>query len=492
MSIFKIGLKKVSANEALIVTGKGLGDPAKDNRIFHDADTGRTVKVVRGGTEWIPPFQTAESVSLNSIQIVLKTPKIYTNDGVPIIVSSTATIKIAERLEDIVKYAEQFLGKNDEEISNQLKRILEGNLRAIVAKLEILQVNNEREGFIKEVRKIAEPELNSMGFTITSMVIDDVVDAEPNGFLVNLGRKKIADTRRDAEIAESDAELEIANKLAENKRAQQQVADASAIASNNSVRERQLKENENKEALEIATASTQQAIQIQQTELTKSLKVAQIEARKVEQEGLLTIKETERQVKEQESLILAQDEKIKAKALADIEVINATAEAQVYEANAIAQANAVSARGKAEAEAIRLKGLAEAETIAKKAEAMERYGQAALLEMVVGIMPQMAEAIARPLASISEVKVMDFGGNGSSESGVKSIAGNTIGIMAMVQDAVKQTTGIDIKQLVDTNAAFGRNHLNNSEVQEAINEEVNLVEEAKDNEDNYLEENNNN
>lgn len=477
MSIFKVGFQKVSTNEALVISGKRLGNPEKDKRIFHDEKSGRMIKIVRGGTEWVPPYQTAEKIPLNSIQIKLSTPEIYTKDGVPVLVFATTTVKIADDLAAIANYAEQFLGKKPEQIAHELKQVLEGNLRAIVAKLEILEVNNQREKFITQVKEIAEPELANMGFAITSMVIDDVKDARENGFLVNLGRKKIADTRRDAEIAESNAALEVANKLAENKRAQSLTTNKAAVEMNESTRNRQLKENENHEALEQAKAATEQALQVKQTELDKALKIAQIEARKVEQEGTLAIKETERQVKEKEALILAQDEKIKAQALADIEVINAEAEAKVYEANALAKANAVSAAGKAEADAIRLKGLAEAETIAKKAEAMEKYGQAALLEMLVGVMPQMAEAIAKPLSAISEVKVMDFGGNGS-ESGVQSVASNAIGVLGLVQEAMKQTTGIDMKELITTNAAAGRNYLTKDQLAAVIGEETALTNEA--------------
>jgi len=105
--------------------------------------------------------------------------------------------------------------------------------------------------------------------------------------------------------------------------------------------------------------------------------------------------------------------------------------------------------------------VAEAEAILKKAEAMQKYGQASVLEMLIGVLPQMAESIAKPLSAISEVKVMEFGGSGGGKesNGVQSIAGNAVGVMGIVQNMLKETTGIDMKDLLESNASFGRNQL---------------------------------
>lgn len=458
MGLFKIGYKKVSANEALIITGSKVGREGDPGVYVKD---GRMMRVVRGGSVLVTPFQIAESVSLNSMQIKLTTPRIVTNEGVPIRVWATATIKIADELDAIVNYAEQFLGKSRDEISNELKNVLEGNLRTIVAKLTALEVNNAREQFVEQVRDIAQKELTKMGFSIVSLVLDDVKDDdEEDGYLVNLGAKTIAESKRNAEIARSDAALEVANKLAENARSEQLTADDTMIAKNESIKLRQLKEEQNKREIELSRSENEEQVKLKQTEIEKRLKIAEIEATKVEQEGLLAIKETQRQVKEKEALIKAQDEKIRAQALAEIEVINAEAEAKVYEAKERAKAAAIEAQGRAEAEAIRLKGLAEAEAIKKKAEAMKEYGQASVLEMLIKVLPDVARAVSEPLSNIDEVKVFDLGGDGKSNgNGMQQYAGTSVGMLGVVQDILKETTGINMKELVETNASYGRNHL---------------------------------
>ena len=456
MGLFKIGYKKVSANEALIITGSKVGKQGDPGVYVKD---GRMMRVVRGGSVLVTPFQIAESVNLNSMQIKLTTPRIVTNEGVPIRVWATATVKIADELDAIVNYAEQFLGKKREDIANELRNVLEGNLRTIVAKLTALEVNNAREQFVEQVRDIAQKELTKMGFSIVSLVLDDVKDDdEQDGYLVNLGAKTIAESKRNAEIARSDAQLEVANKLAENRRSEQLTADDTMIATNESIKMRQLKEEQNKREIELSRSENEEQVKLKQTEIEKTLKVAQIEATKAEQEGLLAIKETQRQVKEQEALIKAQDEKILAQTQAEIEVINAEAEAKVFEANAKARAAAIEAQGRAEAEAIRQKGLAEAEAIAKKAEAMKEYGQASVLEMLIKVLPDVARAVSEPLSNIDEVKVFDMGGEGKG-NGMQQYAGTSLGMFGVVQDILKETTGINMKELVETNASYGRNHL---------------------------------
>lgn len=112
----KLRYKTVPSNMALIITGPKLGDPKKESNIFQD-EQGRSMKVIRGGGHRLRMFQTHTPVSLTSFQLQLKTPKVYTLQGVGIFGEAVATVKVADTLEGIVKYAEQFLGKN-KKISN--------------------------------------------------------------------------------------------------------------------------------------------------------------------------------------------------------------------------------------------------------------------------------------------------------------------------------------------------------------------------------------
>ena len=104
--------------------------------------------------------------------------------------------------------------------------------------------------------------------------------------------------------------------------------------------------------------------------------------------------------------------------------------------------------GEAEAKAIEAKGIAEAEAMEKKAEAMKKYGQAAMIEMIVKALPDMAGAIAKPLENIDKVTIID-GGNG--ENGVNSVGSYVPGVLAKTMETVKEVTGLDIVDIMKAN-----------------------------------------
>ena len=104
-------------------------------------------------------------------------------------------------------------------------------------------------------------------------------------------------------------------------------------------------------------------------------------------------------------------------------------------------------QGEAEAAAIRAKGDAEAEALSKKADAMKKYGEAAILEMLVNILPDMAKAVAEPLSSIDEVKII-----GANGDGVSNVSGNVPLVLAQTMEAVKEATGVDMTEIIRANS----------------------------------------
>lgn len=92
----------------------------------------------------------------------------YTSQGVPVVADAIASVKIADSLHGIANYAEQFLGKKEGEIEQEVSKVLGTNLRAILSKLSVEAINNDRESFSHQVQDIAQVELDNMGFTITS------------------------------------------------------------------------------------------------------------------------------------------------------------------------------------------------------------------------------------------------------------------------------------------------------------------------------------
>lgn len=101
----------------------------------------------------------------------------------------------------------------------------------------------------------------------------------------------------------------------------------------------------------------------------------------------------------------------------------------------------------AEAAGIKAKGIAEAEAMEKKAEAYKKYGQAAMAEMVVKILPDMAAQVAKSIEQIDKITI--YGSDESAANSVDGVAGNVPTLLAKTFDTVKDATGIDLVDIVN-------------------------------------------
>lgn len=482
LAVFITKYRTVGADEALIVTGSYLG---KKN--VHTDEGGNKVKIIRGGgTFVVPVFQQAEPLSLLSSKLEVTTPEVYTEQGVPVLADGVALVKIGGSIAEIATAAEQFLGKTKEDRENEAKEILEGHLRAILGTMTVEEIYKNRDKFSQEVLRVAEQDLSKMGMTIVSFTIKDVRDK--NGYLESLGKPRIAQVKRDADIAMADAEKETRIKQAEAakeaKRAELQRATEIAEAE----KENQLKVAEFKkeqdtakaradQAYELETARakqevTEQEMQIQIIERQKQIELEEKEIARRERQYDAEVKkkaDADRYAVEQNAEALkaqqiaqadAQKYQIEAKAKADAEKVRvdglAKAEAEkaqglasadVVRAEGLAQAEAEKAQGNVQAEIIKAKGLAEAEAKEKIAEAFDKFGQAAVLDMVVRMMPEYAKEVASPLGNIDKITVVDTGGG--KNGGAGKVTAYATDLMSGLQETLKESSGIDVKQLLE-------------------------------------------
>lgn len=146
-------------------------------------------------------------------------------------------------------------------------------------------------------------------------------------------------------------------------------------------------------------------------------------------------------------------------AQADLEQRKRDAEAKRYEAeqDALAQkaraearkfemeqeALGIKAKGDAEAYAIQQKGLAEAEAMDKKAEAYKKYNGAAIAEMMVKILPEMAGKVSDAVKGIDGITIY-----GTDGSGVAQMSGNVPVLMKQTMDVLSDATGVDMRNII--------------------------------------------
>ena len=123
------------------------------------------------------------------------------------------------------------------------------------------------------------------------------------------------------------------------------------------------------------------------------------------------------------------------------------AQAEAYRFAKEQEAEGIRAVGEAEAKAIEAKGLAEAQAMEKKAEAYAKYNKAAVAEMMIKVLPEIAAQVAAPLQQIDKITII--GGGEGGTNGVDQVAGNVPVVMAKVFESMKQATGIDLANIIN-------------------------------------------
>ncbi|HYE84620.1 MAG TPA: SPFH domain-containing protein [Clostridia bacterium] len=467
--IFSIALmwRKVSQDKALVVTGL-------KKRVISG-----------GGGLVIPLFEKTDIISLENMKIEVRIDGALTGQGVNIRADGVAVLKVKSDEESILAAVEQFnTGKEKETIDvikDTAKDVLEGKLREIVSKLSVEEIYKDREKFASQVQEVAAVDLAEMGLEIKAFTIRDISDA--NGYLEALGKKRIAEVKRDANIAEAEANMETKIKTADATREGEAARLVAETQIAESTKEKELKvqayrkdqETEKAKAdlaYEIEASKVQQEVEAEKMKVLIVKKQKEIELAEEEMKIQIVRKQREIELAEQEALRMeraleatiikqadadkysiekrAEADKYSAEKRADSdkykEIQGAMAVAEAIKLKGQASAEAKRAEGMAEVEIIRLKGIAEAEAMAKKAEAFKQYNDAAVTQMIIEKLPEIAKAVAEPLAKTEKIVVVDSGsGQGK---GAARVSGYVTDILASLPETVNALTGINLNDVL--------------------------------------------
>lgn len=434
----KLRFKTVSSNEALIVTGTNLGNPEKEKNIVKD-DSGRYLKIIRGGGHRLRMFQQAEKISLQSFQLNLTTPKVYTSEGVGVYGEAVATIKVSDSIDGIVQYAEQFLGKKQKEIASEIEEVLGSNLRAILSSMTVEQINGDREKFNEEVRKVAQKQLDRMGFHITSLGLTDLRDDD--GYLENLGKPQVARVKKIADIAEAEnlRETELKQAEVEEQIAKERYEREMSIAETK--KEKDLKDAQILAETERERAIAEAAYDLEQEQRRLDIEKQRLEIREQEKANELKLREMEREneVKLQERQVELEKQKVEVrKQQADAEYYAKTRQAK-------AEAEARKLEGEAEADVIRKRAAAEVEALKERAKAMNEHKEVIITEKLIEMLPQYASAISNSLSNVDSIRILD-GGKGEQ---LQSLPNAVTNMMANMNEGLGQMTGIDLTEIIE-------------------------------------------
>lgn len=456
--------KVAGPNQAFIVTGR-------KGKAVINPETGELTtdlsgqKVVLGGGVFVVPFvQKLATMDLSSRRISVQIRGAVSGQGIKLNLDGVAIVKVGGNADQIRLGAQRFLSQQGD-IETFTQEVLAGALRSIVGGLTVEQIIRDRAAFAQRVADESESSLTGQGLILDAFQIQDVTD--DGSYLADLGRPEAARASQAARIAEANA-----RQAAE----QAQIAAEQEIAV--SQRTLALKQAEIKAETDAASAQAaaagplaqaerdqaifaeQEKVAVQQAALTERQletqvrKPADAERYRVEQEAearrtseiaaadarkAATIAAA--QAKAEETKLSGEAEKARRAALAEAEAIEGIKRGEAEKGRRIAEADATRAEGEAQAAATLAIGHAEAEAMDKRAEAFAHYNDAAVLQMLIEVLPQIAKEVAAPIAAIDQLTILSTDGAGALP---KQVTDNVTQTLQML----KTSTGLDLESLI--------------------------------------------
>ena len=388
-------------------------------------------RIVRGGaTFYVPAIERIDKLDMCLTQVDIKTAQaVPTKEYISVLVDAVANIKIGSDDLSIATAAEQLLHYNSDQIKALAKDVLEGNMREIIGHMTIAELVQSRDKFAQESIKAAMSDMRNMGLEIINLTIQNFADKDGN-VIDTMAARNVAEKEQDKRIAEAAAEKE--SKFAEMQ------AEAEIARQN---RDLQVQKAAYTQETEEARAKAEMAYKIEQERINKTFATEHAAAE-------MTRLEKETELKRQAVEIEREKLNLEIREKAQAEKDRAIAQAEAEKFRVQAEADAALYAAQKEAEAIKMKGAAEAEAMRLKAEAMQLYGQAAMMEMISDKLPDIARAVSEPLSKTE--KIILFG-----EGGATAMARDTAGTMLQTFEAVKDAVGLDIPETIRNVATGG-------------------------------------
>jgi flotillin len=421
-------IKVAGPNEAFIVTGR-KGRPVTNPETGAISTDLSGQKVVMGASVFVLPFiQKLASVDLSARQISVSVGSAVSAQGIKCSLEGVAIVKVGGAEDSIRAAAQRFLGQQDH-IEHFTQEVLAGSLRSIVGRLSVDEIIKDRAAFAREVAEEAESSLTNQGLVLDTFQLQDI-QTEGN-YLKDLGRPEAARAEKEAAIAES-----VARREAEQARikAEEEIANANRALN--------LRQAAILAETDAATAQAEAAGPIAKAARDQEVIAAQEQV--AERQAHLRDRQLDTEVSKP-----ADAERYAVETAAEAAKSRALREAVAERARREAAAQALRAEGEAEAAAILARGQAEAESMAKKADAYGQYGDAAVLEMLSTMLPQLVMEAAAPLGSIDKLTVIST--EGASDV-TKGVATNVTQGVQLASDLL----GVDLAAMFQRMANGGR------------------------------------
>ena len=451
---------KVGPNQVLVVSGHKHKFVGPDGTVQY-----RGFRIVKGGGTFVlPVLEKVDVLSLELLTIDVQTPEVYTSKGVPVKVDGVAQIKIKGDDVSIATASEQVLSKTIDEIKSVATQTLEGHLRAILGTMTVEDIYQNRDAFASKVQEVAAGDMANMGLAIVSFTIRDIRDGQ--GYLDALGKPRIAQVKRDATIAQAEADRDAMIRSAQATQAGQEAKYVADTRIAEAQRDYQTNVASYQAAVNQKKAEADLAYDLQKFKTGQLVKAEEIQVNIIEKQKQIELQQQEimRKQRELEANVQkpADAERYRVETLANATKFQLETEAagnaaatkakgfasaDVVKATGLAEADANRARGLAEAAIIEAQGSATAEAMKLKAESFKQYNQAAVIEMIVRILPELAGKVSEPLAKTEKIVIINSGlGAGG---GASKLTGDVTQIMSQLPPVIESLTGIKFEKLIE-------------------------------------------
>jgi flotillin len=320
--------------------------------------------------------------------------------------------------------------------------------------LSVEEIYRDRDKFAQRVQEVSALDMKNMGLTIVSFTIKNIHDAQ--GYLDALGQARIAEVKRDATIGQANAQRDATIQSA---RARQE-GEVAKFEAETKIAEAQKNYAVQKAAYDADVnqkkAESELAYTLQQNITNQKVKEQEVQISVVEKRKQIEVQEQEvaRRERELEATVRkpAEAEQYRIRTLADAKKYQTETEAAGQSAATrnlgAGEADANKARGLAQADVIQAQGFAEAQATSKKAEAWQQYTQAAILQQLLDKLPELASAVAQPLAKMEKIVVINSGGDGHSGTGASRVTRDVTDTIAQLPVVIEALTGINMIDLL--------------------------------------------
>ncbi|MCC5910005.1 MAG: flotillin family protein [Clostridiaceae bacterium] len=442
--------KKCPSDKVLVVYGK----------VGKEGDENRSSKCIHGGAAFIwPVIQHYEFLDLTPLSIEVNLQNALSKQNIRVDVPSRFTVGISTEPGIMQNAAERLLGLGLTEIQELAKDIIFGQLRLVIATMDIEEINTDRDKFLEAVSSNVETELKKIGLRLINVNVTDINDE--SGYIVALGKeaaakavndakKSVAEKDRDGSIGESQARRDQRVKVAE--------ADATAV------------EGENRSKITVANSEAEKREKTAEAERRASA-AEKVQAAKALEESYLAEEEAEKSrarrekaTKEADVLVHAEVEKQKLE-------IEAEAQAEEFRRIARGEADAIFAKMDAQARGTKEMLEKQAEGFQKLVEAAGGIPEKAVMMMIADRLPELVKIQVEAIKGINIDKVTVWDNMGGGKDGGKPATANFLSGMMQslppLQD-VFNSAGLDLPNYLLQNkesqeAPMATNQVNSEE-----------------------------